>query len=1081
MKSIIKIGLVLLLTVVAIPLFAQQVSVNGTVFDENNQPLAGVTVTIKGTHVGASSDMKGKFSIAADKGKVIQFSFIGYDPIEMTVADKMAGLSVQMKPQLNKIDEVLVTIGYGQVAKKDLSGAVATVKAADLDKSVSANFASALSGRMSGVQVTSSEGAPGAGVDITIRGGNSLTGSNSPLWVVDGFPIDNPNTFSFDSKDIEQMQVLKDASATAIYGARGANGVIIIETKKGKAGDKVSVEYNGSVSISSLPKSRQMDVLEGLDFLYLSRAITGQNSSDGSTISFDDRYLVNDLYKRISPGGPYKLDADGLRIPLKYSNAEDFEKLTLEDYANYPTYMHNWQDEAFNTAYTQSHRVAISGGNAQTRYNASATAFNQDGILMGTGIDKYNVRFSLDQNISKKIKFTGLVNYNKTRRHGMQSSEGARNSVIRDIIQYQPVNPVKYGDLGIEGVPTDVESDVNNLTYHPIKNIKNAYRETYIDQLTLNGTVNYEIIKGLKFMVRGGYTLYTVTADQYNNSESRYGNPILSVDGINATRARTDRGTWFNEYTLTYNKKWDKHRFDAMAGYTMEGFENKYISNKYTQFPSDLLGMNDLSQGVPNPPQNSLEEWFSMSFLGRANYVYDDKYILTASFRADGSSKFLGDNKFGYFPSGAAAWRVSQEPWMKDVYWLNNLKVRASWGMTGNNNIPPRSAYEALISNNTSGYVYGGEYLMGYLPSRVRNPNLKWETTRQADLGVDFGFLDDRIMLTVDWYDKVTKDLLLNADLPGSSGYEKAQKNVGSVGNRGWEFSLNTTNISRKNFRWTSSFNISLNSNRVIGLNSGQNYMLTDPQWYFRYSQSQYIAEVGRPASMIYGYKYDGVYQTDDFYFVNNKYVAKQGVPYKVGANNPTPGSTKYKDLDGNGVIDANDMTVIGNPNPKHYGGFNNSFEIYNFDLSFFFTWSYGNDILNANEAYFTSFDNARNNYLSKTIDFWSPTNPSNNIAAPKTADYWVSSRSVEDGSYLRLSNLTLGYNLNAKNVKFLNKIGLSGLRVYASADNLFVLTNYSGYDPDVNTANASALTRGVDYSSYPRARTFTFGLDLKF
>lgn len=1082
MKSAIKIGLVALLCVVAMPLFAQVVPISGTVFDESNQPMVGVTVSIKGTAKGTTTDVKGKFSLSADKGQTLVFSFIGYDQNEIAVGASMSGLSIKMKPMLNKIDEVMVTIGYGQVAKKDLSGAVATVRTSDLEKTMSANFASALSGRMSGVQVTSSEGAPGAGVDITIRGGNSLTGSNSPLWVVDGFPIDNPNTFSFDSKDIEEMQVLKDASATAIYGARGANGVIIIQTKKGKAGDKINVEYNGSVSISSLPKSRQIDMVEGLDFLYLSRAITAQNSSNGSTASFDDRYLVNDLYKRVSPGGDYQLDTEGKLIPLKYSNAADWEKLTIEDYANNPSTMHNWQDEAFNTALTQSHRVAINGGNTQTRYNGSVSAFNQDGILMGTGIDKYNVRFSLDQKLSNKMRFTGLINYNKTRRHGLQSSEGARNSVIRDILQYQPVNPLKYGDLGVEGVPSDVETDVNNLTYHPIKNIKNAYRETYIDQLTLNGTLNYDIHKNVKFMMRGGYTLYSVTADAYNNSQSRYGNPVLSVDGINASRVTTDRDTWFNEYTLTFNKKWGKNRFDILGGYSMEGYLNKSLTNKYTQFPSDLLGMNDLSQGVANPAVNSLEEWFAMSFLGRANYVYADKYILTASFRADGSSKFIGrGNQFGYFPSGAAAWRITEEPWMKDIYWLNNLKLRASWGKTGNSNIPARSAHEALGNNNSIGYVYGNEYISGYLPSRIRNPFLQWETTRQTDIGVDFGFLDDKIMLTVDWYDKVTKDLLLNADLPGSSGYEKAQKNIGSVGNRGWEFSLNTTNIARKNFRWYSSFNISLNQNRVIGLNGTQQRMLTNPNWYFRYNQDQFIAEIGRPASMIYGYVSDGVYQTNDFYYVNSKYVPKEGIPNKVGANNPVPGSAKYKDLDGNGQIDANDMTVIGNPNPKFYGGFNNSFEFYNFDMSVFFTWSYGNDILNANNTYFSSFDNARNTYLKGTIDYWSPTNPSNNVPAPKTADYWVSSNSVEDGSYLRLSNLTLGYNLDAKKIKFLRKLGLSALRVYASADNLFVLTNYSGYDPEVNTASSSALTRGVDYSSYPRSRTFTFGLDLKF
>ena len=1081
MKRIVKnIGVTLVALLGATGLRAQTVPVAGTVYNEENQPMAGVTVIIQKTNKGVVSDAKGQFRIEAQKGQHVEFSFIGYKNRVMEVKDRMTGLSVKLEPDVNKIDEVLVTVGYGQVAKKDLSGAVATVQLSDLEKTMSANLSDALAGRMSGVQVTSSEGGPGAGVDITIRGGNSLTGSNAPLWVIDGFPVDDPNTFSIDSKDIEQMQVLKDASATAIYGARGANGVIIIETKKGTSGNKVNVEYNGSFSISSLPKSRQIEMVQGLDFLRLSRAIAAQNSSDGSTTNFDDRYLVNDLYKRVSPGGEYMLDGSGNRIPLTYANAADWEKLTIEDYANYPSYMHNWQDEAFETAYTHSHRVAVNGGNDQTRYSVSMNAFLQDGILLKTGIDKYNIRASLDQKLSKKIKFTALVNYNATRRHGLQSSEGARNSVIRDILQYQPVNPIKYGDLGSGDVPTDVDSDENNLTYPPIRNINNAYRETYIDQLTFNGSLNYQIIKNLRFMARGGYTHYTVLADVFNNANSRYGHPILSANGINASKANTVRDTWFNEYTLTYNKKWGKNRFDAMGGYTMEGYKNRYIFNQWIKFPTDILGMNDMSQGTPVPPQNSLEEWFSMSFLGRINYVYDDKYILTASFRADGSSKFLGDNRFGYFPSGAVAWRMSQEPWLRDVAWLSNLKLRGSWGMTGNNRIGASSVYGALSSSNATGYPFDNDYVTGYLPSRVANPLLKWETTRQTDVGVDFAVLNNRISLTVDWYHKVTKDLLLNTDLPNSSGYSKAQKNVGSVQNTGWEFSLNTTNIDRKHFTWTSSFNISFNRNKVLALNSGQRYMLTNPNWYHQYTQDQYIAEIGMPASMMYGYVFDGIYQTSDFYYVDGKYIVKEGLPSLVGASAPMPGSIKYKDLDGDGTIDANDMTVIGDPNPKHYGGFTNNFRLYNFDLSVFFTWSYGNDILNANDVYFTTFENYRNNYLAKSLNYWSPTNPSNSMSAPKSFDKWVSSRSVEDGSYLRLSNVTLGYNLDARKVKFLKKLGLTAIRVYAAADNLFVITDYSGYDPEVNT-NSSALTRGLDYCSYPRARTFTFGLDLKF
>lgn len=1085
MKHILKTGFTLLLVLGAVTLYAQSVPVTGTVYDENNLPLPGTSIIIQGTPRGTTTGTNGQFSLQAEKGQTLVFSFIGYTDKIMPVETNMTNLSVRMETSANAIEEVVVSVGYGQMARKDISGAVATVKASDLEKGVvSANFSDALAGRMAGVQVTSSEGGPGAGVDITIRGGNSLTGSNAPLWVIDGFPIENPNTFSIDSKDIEQMQVLKDASATAIYGARGANGVIIIETKKGTDDGKVNVEYNGKFSISTLPSERKMKMLQGLDYLYMAQSVANNYSSTGFA-TFADRYLVNDLYKRDSPGGPYSLDAAGNRIELTYAKAEDWEKLSIEDYANLPWTMHDWQDEAFKNAITHTHRVAINGGNKTTKYNVSTDVFLQDGLLLNTGIDKYNFRASLDQQLSKKFRFVGLVNYNATRRHGLQSSEGNRNSIIRDILQYQPVNPMKYGDLGVEGVPADVDTDTGNLTYHPIRNLNNAYREIYIDQLTINGTLHYQIAKPLKLMIRGGYTHYTTIQDSYNNADSRYGHPILQTNGINAYKSQTVRDTWFNEYTLTYAKTWGRHRFDVMGGYTMEGYLNKSVANTYIKFPTDILGMDNLSQGTAQPAVTSVEEYFTMSFLGRVNYVYNDKYIFTASFRADGSSKFLGDNKFGYFPSGAFAWRMSQENFLRDVHWLSNLKLRASWGLTGNNRIGGSSAYSALYNSANTGYLFNGSLVYGYQPSRVENRELKWETTRQADIGIDFAVFNNRINLTVDWYHKKTKDLLLYSDLATSSGYQSAYLNIGSVQNQGWEFALNTTNIDHKNFRWYTSFNISFNRNKVLGLNSGQEYMLSKPNWYQNYDENQYIARVGQPASMIYGYIYDGVYQNEDFYYVDGQYVTKPGVPGQIGSlTNLKPGHTKYRDINGDGKIDANDMTVIGNPNPKHYGGFTNSFELYNFDLSVFFTWVAGNDILNANETLLTSFDSSRNNYLTKTTQFWSPTNPTNEMPAIPSAESqierWVTSRSVEDGSYLRLQNITLGYNLNAKKVPFLRKIGLTSLRVYFAADNLFVWTDYTGYDPEVNT-NSSALMRGLDYCSYPRSRTFTFGLDLKF
>lgn len=725
MKQILKTGLTFLaLLLAAEVLRAQNVVVEGSVYDENNKPLPGTAVIVLGTQTGTTSDARGHFSLKAKKGQTLEFSFIGYKTKQMQVGERMSGLSVSMETEASAIEEVVVSVGYGQMAKKDISGSVTTVRNADLQRGpVSANFSDALAGRMAGVQVSSSEGGPGAGIDITIRGGNSLTGSNSPLWVIDGFPVEDPNTFSLDPKDIEQMQVLKDASATAIYGARGANGVIIVETKKGGSADgSTVVEYNGRFSVSTLPAERKMDLIQGIDWLYMNAAISEAYSSSGFN-SFADRYLVTDLYKRVSPDGPYQLDETGSKIPLTYANAAEWEKLTIEDYRDLPWTMHDWQDEAFKTAITHSHRVAVSGGSKSTRYNLSTDIFMQDGLLLKTGLDRYNIRGSIDQWISNKIKFVGQVNYNATRRHGLQSNEGNRNSIIRDILQYQPVNPMKYGDLGVEGVPTDVEADKNNLTYQPILNINNSYREYYLDEVKLNGTINYYILKPLRLMVRGGYSHYTIVDDTYNNSKSRYGHPILSADGINAKKVQFVRDTWFNEYTLNYARTWGRHRFDAMVGYTMDGYRSKSITNSYIQFPTDILGMDDLSQGTAKPAVNSIEEYFTMSFLGRVNYVYADKYIFTASFRADGSSKFMQGNRFAYFPSGAVAWRVSQEPFLRDVYWLSDLKLRGSWGLTGNNRIGGSSAYGALGSSANTGYMFDNSLVGGYQPSRIDNPD----------------------------------------------------------------------------------------------------------------------------------------------------------------------------------------------------------------------------------------------------------------------------------------------------------------------------------------------------------------------
>lgn len=614
--------------------------------------------------------------------------------------------------------------------------------------------------------------------------------------------------------------------------------------------------------------------------------------------------------------------------------------------------------------------------------------------------------------------------------------------------------------------------------------------------MQLNGFAEYEFIKGLKLKVSGGYTYDARKQDTFNNSNTRYGGPT-STDKVNAQIVRNERLTWLNENTLTYQTNIDKkHFFNALAGVTFQNSDYEYYLVKAIRLPNESLGMAGLQEGTLSSSQSLKSSWSMMSYLARLNYNYKSKYYATASFRADGSSKFSKKNRYGYFPSGSLAWNFMEEDFMKPLKKvLDSGKLRASWGLTGNNRIGEYDYYSLLqvLKNRIGDYVSNGSVpsgaypfnnditSVGVVPISLPNEDLKWETTEQWNVGLDLSFFKERINFTADIYRKTTRDLLLDASLPLSAGFYSATKNIGKVRNDGLELSLSTVNVKTKNFEWTTDFNIAFNKNEVLELSENQLALTTAVTFDQTYnSQPSYIAKVGQPMGMMYGYIYEGTYKYDDFTKSGSSYTLKANVPHYTSEADTQPGMPKYKDINNDGIIDANDRTIIGRGLPIHTGGFTNNFTYKGFDLSIFFQWSYGNDIMNANRLFFENVDGKRDlNQFASYADRWTPENPESDIprATNSSSNKVISSRIIEDGSFLRLKTATLGYTFPKAMIA---KAGLSNVRLYLAAQNLWTWTSYSGYDPEVSVRN-SALTPGLDFSSYPRSLSVSFGVNLAF
>ncbi|WP_081997663.1 SusC/RagA family TonB-linked outer membrane protein [Wocania ichthyoenteri] len=1027
--------------------YAQVKNITGTITDEIGVPLPGANVVETGTLNGATTDFDGKYSIQVNEGASLSFSYIGYKTVVVAITNQTK-VDIKLNPDLQQLDDIVV-IGYGSVQKKDVTGSVATVKMDKLTEAPVANFDEALAGRVAGVQVSAGGGEPGAGMDIVIRGGNTVNGDNSPLYVMDGFIIENFNPGLVDPSDIETMTVLKDASATAIYGVRGANGVIIITTKRAKSG-KTKISYETRLDVKNVSKT--LDVLEPYEYIKLSSEIN-ENSTAARWFSVFD---------------------EGLGQSVRVGDLEDYVGATGR----------NWQDEAFRTAYSKTHKLNISSGGDKTRLNASINAVEDQGSLLKSEYNRLNGRMTVNHKISDKLDATIDVLYTNYTQEGLDTEGNSSYSFLRSLVTYSNVAN-KFIDYPAGFDPLDQVSEdfdaFNIVVWHPIVSLNNEYRKRENDQFIANLRLKYKISPAFRFETRASFNRQFRNTGIFNNSQTVYGRLLSKIDGINGS---LDEQKWRNfstVNTLDFKKKVNNHSFDALLGVTLNIRKTSRTRFRSIDIPQYLenLGINSLDGGTLDSSDDisGTDESRIFSVLGRFNYGYKGKYLFTASLRRDGSSAFPEKNRIGYFPSAAVSWNADKEDFVKNLNVFSQLKFKAGYGKTGNDRIPGSARFEFLTDRDAS-YFFGGQTVQGQRPTSFgANPNLFWETTEQYNVGLDMGFFNDRLSILVEAYQKDTNDLLINADTALSQGFQSVWTNTGQVRNKGLEISLNTVNISIKNFKWTSDFNISFNQNTIVSLPDGKP-IFGQPNYYRLLSTNQFLVEEGQALGNMFGYVSDGVYQPSDFENYDPDASTHTLLSGQPSYRSHQPGDEKYKDLNNDGEITGADKTIIGNALPKHFGGFGNTFTFKNFQLSTFLQWSYGNDVLNANRLVLEGMINGGQNQLATTLNRWTPENQNTSMHRAGGQGFQdISSRVVEDGSYLRLKTVNFSYNFS-KDV--LEKLKLNSLELYLSGQNLITWTDYSGFDPEVSVAN-SLITPGIDYSAYPKHRTFSLGLNVSF
>ena len=1029
-------------------LSAQTVAeVRGTVTDNNGEPLVGVSVIEEGTMNGVVTDVDGTYLIKVPDTAVLLYDYMGFRQVKESVSGRGV-IDVRMEEDSKFIDEAVV-VGYGTMKRSDLTGSVSSVSAEDIENFKTGNVLEALGGQIAGVNITSADGTPGSGYNVLIRGVGTVNGDSSPLYIVDGFEVDNIDYIA--NQDIQSIEILKDASAAAIYGARAANGVVLVTTKSGRTA-KATVSYSGSASFREL--SKRLDVLGPYEFVKL------QGERNPSNIP---NYYMQGT------------DADG--VPYRYQSLDDY--IGLEGI--------NWQDEAFRNTWSQNHDVSLSGGTDMTKYFVSFSHYDEDGIFLNSGYVKNSARVKLNQKIWKWLDLDLNMSYTNQNKYGL----GTGGWVLRNIIAYRPTGGLNVTDeeLLTSSADPGVDNSYNNH-YNPLVTTRTSDIQNKTNTWVANASLTFKIIEGLTFKTSGSYNQSFSRNDYFYYEGSEY---AARSGGPYGQSTMTLNNRWSVNNVLTYDRTFArKHRLTAMAGqeYQMSGSE--YLRGQAKEFSEDILGVDKLSAGEPSLVETSRTDKKRLSFFARVFYSYDDRYMLTATLRADGSSVFAPGNRWGIFPSFAAAWTLSNESWLKDVPWIDNLKLRVGYGTVGNDRI---SNYLTSDIYAVGKFGWGTSSVTALTPNQLANPDLTWEGATTVNLGVDFSVFDGRLNLTVDAFQKDTKDLLLQQNLAYVSGWESQWQNIGKIRNRGLEISISSININRKNFSWSTDLNISFIKNTLVSLLDGTDYMLARTGFDSNNTNYDYIAIVGQPLGNMYGYVFDGVYQYSDFVISPDlSLTLKDGVvdnrSHIANADNLVPGFVKYKDMptvdtDGDGVPDAgdgvitpDDRTVIGNGYPDWYGGITNTFHIYGFDLSFLLQFSYGNDVYNTTRFMTTKTTDNGLNMQAEVLDRWTPYHASNSVPSVTGMEmHDIYSRFIEDGSFLRLKNLTVGYSFPDR---WINKTKISKLRLYLTGSNLFCLTKYSGYDPEVN-GKSSPLMPGLDYCAYPKSRVYTIGLELTF
>ncbi|MEM6842214.1 MAG: TonB-dependent receptor [Bacteroidota bacterium] len=992
------------------PQITLEQTVRGTVTDlETDEPLPGVNVLAKGTTTGTVTDVDGNYRLTVgDDVTTLVFSSVGYLSEEVGINGRNI-VNLSLSPDIQALEEVVV-VGYGAVKKSDLTGSVSSVKAEELTAYPAIGAVQALQGRAAGVQITANNGEPGADFKVRVRGGTSINASSDPIYVVDGFvgaALPPP-------EDIESIEVLKDASATAIYGSRGANGVIMVTTKRGSKG-QAKIDFNASYSLQN--EINRLDLLNKEQFTeYIQDTNPDFTPLDGNT---------------------------------------------------------DWQDEIFQTGNIQNYQLGISGGADNLSYYLSGTYFDQEGIIINSGFRRYSITSNIEIQAAEKFKVGLNLFAQRSQQNGARTQEGsggANNSgVVAAAFKFGPDQPIRdaNGNYTLARLSDAHDNAVAVATEYVNENVTDRFQG--------NLFAEYQILDNLSFRTTLGASANNGRTGQYTPTALQGGAGVGGDGRVNGSK----NSLLLNENYLTYSKEFGIHNLTVMGGYSYQVSREEDWGGRSQSFPTDAGLYWNLGAGsVFQRPGSEFSEWELASWYGRVNYSLNDKYLITLNARYDGSSVFSDGNKWAFFPSGAFAWNMGDEGFMQNIEPISFWKWRVSYGVTGNRAINPYQTLAALRAIDVLA-IENGTPVNAITIDNVANENLSWESTTQLDIGVDIGLFNDRINLNMDYYRMVTDDLLFRVPLPEYSGFGSQLKNIGKVENRGFELTLNSRNISGE-FIWDMGFNVSANRNQILELPDGNEILYrSGPGHMVGLGDTQILRE-GEPVGVFYGWIYDGVYQEGDDFI-------------EGGGFEQEAGGERFRDIDSrdengeltgvpDGQLNNDDRTVIGDPNPDFIWGFNNDFRWKGFDLNVFFQASQGNEIFNYTLMELDLMA-GRNNATTAALDRWTPTNTNTDI--PKASGgraRRASTRWIQDGSFIRLKNLALGYNIPQV---VLDRLNIRKLRVYVSAQNLLTFTDYEGYDPEVNYRSSGATNSnrnlGLDYASYPNAKSYTFGINLGF